>query len=1052
MRCAKCDAELETKTLGGLCPVCLLDAALPEQISEEIGEFHYDLIEEIARGGMGIVYRAIQHGSQRQVAVKMILSEQAATPGMLERFRAEAEAVASLDHPNILPIYEIGENDDRPFYSMKFVEGKTLRERITDFVRRPRAAAQLISLVARAVHHAHQRGILHRDLKPGNILLDGAAKTPFVADFGLAKWIGSENRLTIAPSTLGTPHYIAPEQARGASAELTTAADVYSLGAILYELLTGRPPFAAETALETLRMVETAAPVAPRLLEPGVPRDLEVICLKCLAKEPSARYASAAALAGDLERWLEGRTILARPATKPERLWRWAKRNPVTATLAAACVALLLTAGIGAGIAAVHLAAARDRALSAEQDAIEKLYGSYLDQARASRLAGKRFESLAALEKATQIHKSPAVRDELIATLALVGIRRGASWPAPQSDAYDAFFDETLERYVIQDKPGELSVRRISDHAEIVRLRAPSGPIGMIHSFSRDGRFFAAKSMDGISFVWELASGQLLLRLQGVEWWTNGDAAFTPDGRILALSRREGGVAFYRLDHLPVESEKEPPQPWRVWEDAPLCHRLAFDPTGEKLAMVDVSEGPDKPGARDGVFQVRALDGAKPIFEFRQPTGYSTIDWTADGKLVAVGSWDHQAYIHDGVTGKLRHVLRGHLGAIINVSFSHDGAWLVTTSFDNALRLWDVASGALLASAPGSEISPQFSADNRRLGVGFADGAMGWLEIAPTDIFRVLHPPRSLNRPRSLATSADGQLLASGGDGGIQLWDAKSGRALELPDHEPGPAARVGVRFAPDNTALYSSSHTHGLQRWALQRGTSLTIGPRESLALPVDAECFLTDVSADGRRLAVSYMDRNYVSLVALDAIGPRRVDLHDSTHAFEVVLSPDGKWAAAGERHRNGARVWNLATGNAVRDLEQGEAAIAAFSPDNRWLLSGSGGGYQLWHIGSWEKGPRINPEREGRLAHCAAAFSPAGDILAVQQTDDRIALVAARDATPLATLEPPRPLRLEHLRFTGDGEQLAALGANQIMQLWNLTAIRRELRARGLDWSEP
>ena len=343
MRCARCDAELTGGTVTGLCPVCLIDTALPEQASPDNGAFRYDLIEEIGRGGMGVVYRAMQHGSLRQVAVKMILAEQAATPGMLERFRAEGEAIASLDHPHILPIYETGEIDGTPFYSMRLVSGGTLRECVADFRTQPRRVATLMATVARAVHHAHQRGILHRDLKPGNILLDGAEGTPFVSDFGLAKWLGRNNRLTIATSALGTPHYIAPEQAAGVSKELTPAADVYSLGAILYELLAGRPPFVADTPLETLRLAADTPPPAPRNFEASIPRDLELICLKCLAKEPSTRYRSAAALAEDLERWLEGRTILARPSTPVERGWRWTKRNPVVAALSGALLIVLLS-------------------------------------------------------------------------------------------------------------------------------------------------------------------------------------------------------------------------------------------------------------------------------------------------------------------------------------------------------------------------------------------------------------------------------------------------------------------------------------------------------------------------------------------------------------------------------------------------------------------------------------------------------------------------------------------------------------------------------------
>jgi WD40 repeat protein len=1051
MRCSRCHAELTGAALAGLCPVCLLDAACSSDlIGENNGTFHYDLIEEIGRGGMGIVYRALQHDSQRQVAVKMIIAEQAATPGIIERFRAEAEAVASLDHAYILPIYEIGENEGAPFYSMKLANAGTLRERATDFRNRAREAVGLMSKVCSAIHHAHQRGILHRDLKPGNILLDGDEPRPFVSDFGLAKWMGRDSRLTIAPSALGTPHYIAPEQALGTSADLTTAADIYSLGAILYELLTGQPPFSADTALETLRLVTETVPAPPRSLNSAIPRDLEVICLKCLAKEPTARYSSAAALGDDFDRWLGGRTILARPAKKPERLWRWAKRNPATAVLAAACIALLLAVSIGAGIAAIRIAAARDRAINAELDAVEKLYTSYLDQARASLVAGKRFESLAALEKAAQIHRSPAVRDQAIAALALVGIRRGASWPRTPSNLYDAFFDPMLERYAIQDKPGELSVRRIADQHEIARVRTPSGTIGLIHNFSRDGRFLAAKTNDGLACVWELASGRLLLQLRGQDLWTNGDIAFTPDGRLLAFARREGGIAFYRLDDLIAARDTDPPHPWQMWEDAPLSHRLAFDPTGKLLAMVDVSEGPTT-GARDGVFQVRALDAAKPLFEFRQSTGFSTVAWSDDGKLLAVGSWDHQVYVHDAATGEVRHVLRGHQGAVTNVCFSHDSAWLASIAFDNVLRLWDVSSGSLLATAPGSDISLQFASDNRMLGVGFADATMGWLEIAPTEILRVLYPRRNLNRPWSLACSNDGKLIASAGDGGIQLWDAKSSREIDLPDNGPGPPVRVGVRFSPDNRFLYSSSRKAGLHRWAFRREAdgALTIGRKEALALPSDRECFLTDISVDGRRLAVSNADRDFVSILSLDGSEPRRMDLHDFPNAYEIVFSPNGKWVAAGARLKNGVRVWDAETGEPLCDLEQGEAATVVFSPDNRRLLTATAAGYKLWETGSWKMRQHILPESGGRLANYDAAFSSRGDLLAIQQTDDRITLVDPHDARPLATLDPPFPLRLHDLRFTGDGEQLAALGADQVIQLWNITALRRELQARGLDW---
>ncbi len=309
---------------------------------------NYQILEEIGRGGMGVIYRARQRHSRRIVALKRVLAYHADSQETLARFRREAEAAAHLDHPNILPIYEVGKGEDElPFFSMKFAAGGNLVEAGPALRREPRRAAALMAKVARAVQYAHIGGILHRDLKPANILLDGHGE-PLVSDFGLATWLDSVSDLTHSLTIFGTPGYIAPEQANPALAEatkLTPAADVYSLGAILFDLLTGRPPFLGEHALAVIQ--EASQKPAPKLrsLVPTLDRDLETICAKCLERDQTARYRSAGALAEDLERWLEGRSIIARPVLFPVRLWRWSKRNRMTAAMTALSLALATVVG-----------------------------------------------------------------------------------------------------------------------------------------------------------------------------------------------------------------------------------------------------------------------------------------------------------------------------------------------------------------------------------------------------------------------------------------------------------------------------------------------------------------------------------------------------------------------------------------------------------------------------------------------------------------------------------------------------------------------------------
>src|SRR5438046_2378176 len=385
--CRKCGAKIFSDAPKGLCTACVLETALgifPDAIAADdssavasakaddpgrvdelsrdnakptsgvkdavraatmLGELgDYELLEEIGRGGQGVVFRARQKSLNRTVALKVISLGQWASKAHLKRFRREAEAAASLEHPGIVPIHEVGERDGSCYFSMKFIEGGQVDEVVRRTPMSIRQAVELIANVARTVHYAHDHGILHRDIKPGNILLDQKGE-PHLTDFGLARLIESESTVTRTLEVLGTPSYMAPEQAVGNNAAIGSTTDVYGLGAVLYQLLTGQPPFAGGTTYETIRLLLDSEPRQPRLLNPKIDRDVSTICLKCLEKDPKRRYSSALALAEDLEHWLKHEPIQARRTGVLARGRKWVRRNPTSALLAASLIALAAAAG-----------------------------------------------------------------------------------------------------------------------------------------------------------------------------------------------------------------------------------------------------------------------------------------------------------------------------------------------------------------------------------------------------------------------------------------------------------------------------------------------------------------------------------------------------------------------------------------------------------------------------------------------------------------------------------------------------------------------------------
>jgi len=507
--CLECNSSLADDAPEGLCPKCLLRLALtsaydtlgpvsagemPSLTGDRLHYFgDYELLEEIARGGMGIVYRARQMSLNRVVAIKMMRPGLLATEVDVERFRVEAEAAASLQHPGIVSIHEVGEHAGLAYFSMDYVEGKSLADIVrTQPLPAARAAGYLKS-IAEAVHFAHDRNVLHRDLKPANVIIDDANQ-PRITDFGLAKRIEGDSRLTATGAILGTPSYMPPEHASAKREPTGPASDVYSLGAMLYEMLTGRPPFQAETPVDTLMMVLEAEPVTPRALNPKLDRDIETICLKCLEKDPRRRYASAQELADDLERFLSRKPIKARRVNPLSRGWRWCRRNPWPAT--AAAVILLLA--IVSTFAAVSL---RNR-----------LWQSIVQQARSERLAGDRARSMQLLAQAARMKKSDQLRQEAIQTITTPGVRLHYQIP---------FVGGT---HILLGNAKSLAIA--GEKTESYQYR------------DRNGSYSGSRSVPKIE-VWDLESNKLISSIDYEVGEANGSLAISPAELLLAASTDE---------------------------------------------------------------------------------------------------------------------------------------------------------------------------------------------------------------------------------------------------------------------------------------------------------------------------------------------------------------------------------------------------------------------------------------------------------------------------------------------------------------------------------
>lgn len=1083
--CALCGAWIPRGAGEGHCPTCLLRFALGGDSAEPadaIGGFSgdstsaaavshplagYELEDEIGRGGMGVVFRARQVRLDRFVAVKLLLLGRLAGPEAIRRFHHEAQAAARLRHPNIVATHDFGVSDGQPYLAMEWIAGRHLGEHIRAHPLPPERAVRYVRALAEAIHYAHTQGILHRDLKPSNVLIDPEDQ-PRLTDFGLSKRLGDPLGLTLTGELLGSPNYMAPEQIAGQTGQVGPAADIYSLGAILYECLTGRPPFLAATIPATLRQVQETEPVAPRLLNPAIPRDLETLCLKCLEKQAARRFSNARELAEELGRVLAGEPIRSRPVGSLEKTWRWCRRHPRLAFLAGVLGALSLAVGL-LGMLATKQAA----------DQRQRLVRSFV-QSGDRRLADR----------------DPT--GALLWYVEALGLdRRGLG----ESEGHRMRIASVLQQC-----------------PEIVQLLPHPYPV-QVAAFTEDGRRVVTLSgrepglagrgvaWEGQATLWDLATGQPVFPPLPYHSLPYGGGAFKGIGfRFHPLGFHDQRIFTFTTAG---ESASNLTSQVHVHDTAtgqrigvPLEHPgiilfAEFSPDGRWLVVGTARRLPD--GSQSGDAQVWEVDTGRRLRVLAHDAAVTAARFHPDGRRILTACRDGSARIWDLLSGQLDVPPMRHEGPLLHAGFDRTGRRLATASISPfRARLWDSATGKALTEPlvhEGFVYETCFSPDDRWvLSFGFDATTRLWHADSGLPVFPPQHYPDFVRRAKF---SPDGRLVAAAlNDGVVVRWGTGNGLPLGAPLFHSGPVldlsfspdgqslltgeidglarvwrpqpaggAAVTVRhadkvfhaeFSPDGSRLLTASADGTARVWDAVNGREL-IPP-----LRHDARVAHATFSPDGRTIATASLDGTAHIWDALNG-QPRTPPLRHPHEVWHVAFDASGSslatacgpwvWGekavgsaseAAKQLATGGAWVWNVETGAAVAGPLRHQAAVvqATFSPDGRRVLTASLDRVaQVWDAIT---GTPVLPSMPHDGGVIRARFSPDGRLIAtaIGNNDHGTASVALWDArTGRQALSVDGWVApTTEVRFSPDGTRLVAAGGNAEADLWEVRTGRK------------